>query len=894
MALRAACGLVAALACSQALAQPAEPPAPEDPPAAVDSPPPPDQQPELVPPEMIEFVEAVLPPGAPAPEAERKVVLSVEVLADGTVGEVLVLQSGGDEALAQAALEAGRRLRFRPATWGGQPTPVKVRFTYRFAPPPPPPPPEPGEDEVAAPAPPPVVDLVGTVLERGTRRPLGGVAVQLDPGAEPPVEAVTGPEGRFELAAGPGRHALAFFLATHFPAQLEAEVREGERTHVKVYLLARPTDPYSTVVRARRPRREVTRTTLEHREVTRVAGTFGEPFRVIEALPGLQRVPYTGGFLIVRGANPRNTGVFLDGHEIPLLYHFVVGSAVFNADLVSSIDFSPGNWSVRHGRRLGGLVEVRTSDERPDRRMGQVDTDVIDSGLLGRAPLAEGLDGFFALRVANLAPVVFTVPEIIEAIDVDTAPDYLDYQVGLNADLPGRWEGRLLAYGSRDGFEQRGAGEGAEDANNAPEDDEESTLAIGFHRLLARAWRPLPAEGRLDVSVALGLDVVTLESGGNHMIPTGYHLESRADATVKPASSLTLEAGLDVVLRRFAVEFSGPQPPAPWEFPVPAVDIRHGPRLDVITELDQLMPAAYVQADWEPVEGVHLVPGVRVDVFAGGSAEDVTVDPRFVARWELLDWLVLKGGVGLFHQPPEAFQAANVLGDQGLGIPAALHVSGGAEVALGEVLELDVAGYSISRWGLMRVVRDVTVSSGGDIGQQIFDDTREERSVGLEVLVRHRPVGPFFGWIAYTLSRTERRDATGLPWRRHALDQPHVLTAVGSLRLGDGWELGARVRLVSGNPTTPIEGVFYDADRDAYRPIRGEPRSGRLPAFFQLDLRVDKQWTFETWILNTYLDLLNATYRDNAEFVRYSYDFSQKEMVGGLPILPSIGVKGRF
>ena len=34
-------------------------------------------------------------------------------------------------------------------------------------------------------------------------------------------------------------------------------------------------------------------------------------------------------------------------------------------------------------------------------------------------------------------------------------------------------------------------------------------------------------------------------------------------------------------------------------------------------------------------------------------------------------------------------------------------------------------------------------------------------------------------------------------------DQTHILTILGSYRLGHGWEFGARFRLVSGNLVTP-------------------------------------------------------------------------------------------
>jgi len=43
-----------------------------------------------------------------------------------------------------------------------------------------------------------------------------------------------------------------------------------------------------------------------------------------------------------------------------------------------------------------------------------------------------------------------------------------------------------------------------------------------------------------------------------------------------------------------------------------------------------------------------------------------------------------------------------------------------------------------------------------------------------------------------------------------------------------------------------------------------------------------------------FLDLLNAYNRRSIEGVAYSYDYANHQNVQGLPILPSIGVKGEF
>ncbi len=133
--------------------------------------------------------------------------------------------------------------------------------------------------------------------------------------------------------------------------------------------------------------------------------------------------------------------------------------------------------------------------------------------------------------------------------------------------------------------------------------------------------------------------------------------------------------------------------------------------------------------------------------------------------------------------------------------------------------------------------------------------------IGSEVLLKYKPDERFFGWIAYTLSRSARVDGPGEPEHLVQYDQTHILTVLGSYRLGHGWEFGARFRLVSGNLITPSvcdksaadcdpnrTGSLFHAPSGVYTPI---PFAGafseRLPLFHQLDIRVDKGWQFPRW-----------------------------------------------
>jgi hypothetical protein len=172
-------------------------------------------------------------------------------------------------------------------------------------------------------------------------------------------------------------------------------------------------------------------------------------------------------------------------------------------------------------------------------------------------------------------------------------------------------------------------------------------------------------------------------------------------------------------------------------------------------------------------------------------------------------------------------------------------------------------------------------------------------AIGLETMLKYKADERFFGWVAYTLSRSVRQDGSDEPERLFDYDQTHNLIVLGSYRLGRGWEFGGRFNLTSGRLVTPIVpppalGALYDADAGAWTPLEGEPYSRRLPLAHQLDLRIDKRWQFKRFRLSAYLDVKNVYNNAVPEDLVYSYDFSDEQYQTGVPIIPSLGLRGEF
>jgi outer membrane receptor protein involved in Fe transport len=263
------------------------------------------------------------------------------------------------------------------------------------------------------------------------------------------------------------------------------------------------------------------------------------------------------------------------------------------------------------------------------------------------------------------------------------------------------------------------------------------------------------------------------------------------------------------------------------------------------------------------------------------------------ARYQLFESTALKAAFGMYSQAPAPNQANDVFGNPNLVLEQALHFSTGFEQQILPALKLDAQFYYIHRYN-MGVRSDAIRFENGVPDPVVFSSEGGGHSFGLEVMLKHEVTRNFYGWLAYTLSRSvARREANG-ELVRFIFDQTHILTLVASYRFGWGIEAGIRFRLVSGRPETPVLGGIFDSDGDFYRSIFGEERSVDRPLFHQLDVRVEKTWIFELWRLSLYLDIQNVYNAENPEATLYDYRLRESGPLPGLPILPTLGIKGSF
>ena len=178
------------------------------------------------------------------------------------------------------------------------------------------------------------------------------------------------------------------------------------------------------------------------------------------------------------------------------------------------------------------------------------------------------------------------------------------------------------------------------------------------------------------------------------------------------------------------------------------------------------------------------------------------------------------------------------------------------------------------------------------VGQALTQDGTG-RVRGIQVLLRQELFKGFFGWVTYTLSKSERQDHPDQSFRLFDYDQTHVLALLASYALGRGFEVGGRLRYSTGMPRTPVTGSFLGLDGYS-EPTFGGHNSTRIPAFYQLDVRGEKVFIMQRMKLSVFVDVQNVTNRKNPEELIYSQDYKQKSYIIGLPALAVAGARLEF
>ena len=713
----------------------------------------------------------------------------------------------------------------------------------------------------------------GVVTHAGSANPVAGATILTDRGEI----AVSDIDGYFAITVTPADRELTVaangFVArtVRIPAvgaggvlRVELESASGAEVIEVTGVAPEQTKPLSYQLTAD--------------EIRFIPGAGNDILRAVQALPGVARIPYAFGGLVLRGTSPRDSSVFLDGIEVPIAFHFGGVTSFYPGGMLADLTLTSGGYDASYGRAQGGLVTLTTREPRTDRwRLGG-SIGLLDSSIQAEGPLRRGGGIIIGLRRSYFDTVV----DPFVADDVPL-PSYWDFQIRTGWG-DSRKRGRInpMIFGSIDRVAS-----------------DEVALTSSFIRL-AMPYHRTVGKSTVHVVPWLGWNELAFESHEKRDFE-----EPRDERFSRPTypGGARLEIVRDTAwghVRGGAELDAGYL--APTQVNIDGETGGDGEQIGMST-LFWTNFGLWTEARWKIAgERFAIKPGLRLEGY--GLTGELVLDPRLNIHQKIDESITLRQSIGRYHQPPTPGDVDPENGNPHLDSSHIDQISLGLDAKLPAEVVASVTGFF--NYGTQMGVKLRNPEPGSEmpepnlgglgptlelllekqLGFAIYrENVGRARSAGLEVLLK-RSVGSWFGMVAYTLAISERVDdpRTGMGWRPFELDQRHNLNLAVS-KLFTNWRLGARLQVTSGNPYSPamLNTVTGELDFD--------PWGASLPTFFSLGLRADRRWHRCWGDINLYIDIQNATNRSNVEGRDFSYDTLKDEDIPGLPIIPFIGVE---
>jgi hypothetical protein len=607
-------------------------------------------------------------------------------------------------------------------------------------------------------------------------------------------------------------------------------------------------------------------------EIEKNPGGNRDISKVIQSFPGVASTPAFRNDVIVRGGGPNENRFYIDNVEIPYLNHFSTQGAsggpvgIINVDFVQSVDFISGAFPASKGNTLSSILNFTFVDGNKDKMKYRATVGASDLGLTIDGPTGERSSLLMSIRRSYLK-------FLFSALKLPFLPTYTDFQVKYKIRLDKKNELTILGLGAVDDF-----------GLNLKANETE------FQRYILD-YIPVQKQYSYVTGLVLkhfrdnGYDTWVLSR--NYLNNTQYkYLNNIETDANKVLDYLSGEGEIKARYERtnigekgFRLSYGTGYEYAHYRNSTYKRIFYGGVENEINynTNLKIGKFSVFGQVSKSYLnEKLSLSLGVRSDgnTYSAGMSNPLNqLSPRFSASYALTDKFNLNFSTGRYYQLPPytALGYSNSSGafinkQNNLKYIAADHFVAGLELVPSENMQLTIEGFykNYSRYPFS--VRDSVPLSSKSADYGIFGDeelvsTSKGRAYGLEILGRLKEFKKTNLVFSYTFVRSEFRGLNSgmIP---SSWDNKHLLNLTATRKFNRNWELGMKWRFVGGAPYTP-----YDLEKSSYKAawdLQGQGyldysrfNTGRLKAFHQLDIRVDKQYFFNNWSLMLYTDIQN-------------------------------------
>ena len=608
------------------------------------------------------------------------------------------------------------------------------------------------------------------------------------------------------------------------------------------------------------------------REIENSPGANRDISRIVRSYPGVSFSPI--GYrndLIVRGGGPSENRFYMDGIEIPNINHFATQGAtggpvsIVNADLIREIKFYTGAFPANRSGALSSVLDFSLQDGNPDKQTFKATVGASELSLSGSGHLGKKTTYLFSVRQSYLQ-------FLFDVLGLPFLPNYIDAQVKVKTRFSDTDELTFLALTGIDKMKL-----------NTDEDSESAQYILSYLPTIEQETFTVGATYRHYAGKHVQTFTLSHNYLNNKNIKYRNNDESSEDNLTLRLRSLEQKTSFRAENRSYlgnwtmreGVELNySSYTNNTWQrlfTDVPVIS-------DYNTDLGLFSWGLFALADYtSPDKKLTASAGLRADA-ANYAAQTKRVweqlSPRVSISYALNEMWSISGGSGIYYQLPP-YTALGFKNSEGVWVNKGLDYMRVIGANLGfdwrwrDRWIVSVEGFYKGYGDVPLSIRDQVplTCKGNDYGtsgDEALVSSAEGRAYGLETMVQWNIPDKLNLTGSFTLFKSEYRNNSSSPYIASAWDNRFVLNLSGTYDFPEHWSLGAKLSCIGGSPYTP-----YDVEKSSLVEAwdaQGRPyydydayNTGRLDAFAQLDLRVDKDFYFKKWRFGVYLDLQNIT-----------------------------------
>ncbi|ASV13466.1 TonB-dependent receptor plug domain-containing protein [Leptospira santarosai] len=674
-------------------------------------------------------------------------------------------------------------------------------------------------------------------------------------------------EGYFQgVAPSSGVYRFRFLKDTGFQ-EIRKEIGEGKELIVLDFDQSSKSSAGGSKdgdinVTGEREKQLMSRTKLRFEEIKRMPGTFGEPLRSIETIPGVVPVSAFGGGasnFSFRGADPTTNLYLYD--DLPILYpfHFDGLTATINGNLIKSMDVYTGVLPANFNNALGGVIEIESPD-KVERSSGNFLSSLWAASANYQTTFANG-KGYImgAVKVGYMDKTFETFGTIT---GTNTLPDgvrlprYTDSQVKMVYNFNDKHQISFYSLTAKDDT----AFNPPVKRHNDPTKDQYAeysggNLSVGQGyrtQALRYIWRPVEKfvnritlisyDPFVDYNILFGSLKAKQRASGAY---TGI----RQDAYWDPNKHFTLEFGSEMRFLNYnttgnTIQQTDPNNPDPNPYDTVTPDFK------TVSDNNKVKSKYYNAYTTMKIKfgGLLIEPGARYDYIP--YIKNGALGPKTQVSYKFeegpLKGTTVFGGAGNHFNFPLDTRFSEQNGNPHLKFQKSFKYGGGVDHQLnsnwqvkGEVFKQEFSNLI----GTDPYITEIIGTNPDQYGKVFqpyvlnkplnYSNNGIGHSRGYELLIR-KVATPgkrdWFGWISYTWSQTFRNPniykpdgimdpvATGPEQRLLAqsyhnskqtlydYDRTHIINLVFGWKFSQNWQFGARWSYLTSMPITPIVG----------------------------------------------------------------------------------------